>query len=146
VVQVAPCRLALVWTEACQEPLDKVCLLKVCHVVLEPFAYNGLHLNFVADDVWLLFPPFTTAFLLLTASVQQHGSFCSSSITMLHCGAGLTMQAGPSLDRGLPGTSGQGLPAQGMLYCAGALLVLLLMTLKLPGMSQSHRQTLLRYN
>lgn len=75
-------------------------------------------------DVLLLFPAFTTAFLLLSglelisfASVQQHGSFCSSSIKMLHFGAGITMHAGPSLDMGLPGASGQGLPAQGMSYC-----------------------------
>jgi len=72
--------------------------------------------------VWLLFSPFTTAFLLLTGleliSFQHlYNSMVhpvSAASAMLHCGAGFTMQAGPSLDRGLPRTSGQGLPAQGM--------------------------------
>lgn len=33
----------------------------------------------------------------------------------------VTMQAGPSLDMGLSGAFGQGLPAQGMVYCSTVL-------------------------
>ena len=55
--------------------------------------------------------------------MQQHGSLCSSIRKMLHCGAGLTMQAGLSPDIGLPGASGQGLPGQGMLHCVGAFCI-----------------------
>lgn len=82
--------------------------------------------RFVAD-VLLLFPAFTIACLLLSGleliSLEHlhTSSLCSSIQNLLHCGAGLAIRAGPSPDMGLPGASGQGLPAQGMVYCSTVL-------------------------
>ena len=42
---------------------------------------------------------------------------------MLDCGAFLTMQPGPRLNMGLPGASGQDMPAQDIVCCFGAFCI-----------------------
>ena len=86
-------------------------------------------------DVSLLFPAFTTACLLLSglklislehlynsmAHSVAASKKCCTVVQVFSTIVTVTMQAGPSLDMGLSGASGQGLPAQGMVYCSTVL-------------------------